>query len=95
MDKFMEIAQKMEKMSPDEKKQMIMKNRALCTCAKCPSYTTCMKEKGELLFCSSGKSTCTVEKKACICPSCPVTGMMGLTHAYYCIKGTEKELRGM
>jgi len=95
MDKFMEIAQKMEKTSPEEKKQIMMKNRAMCICAKYPSYTTCMKEKGELLCCFAGKSTCTAEKKACIYPSCPVTGTMGLTHAYYCIKGSEKELRGM
>lgn len=95
MDKFMEITQKMEQMSPDEKKQVMMKNRSICICAKCPSFTSCMKEKDELLFCSTGKSACTVQKKACICPSCPVTGMMGLNHAYYCIKGTEKELRGI
>lgn len=95
MDKFMETLQKMEKMSPDEKKQMLTKAREMCICAGCPSYTTCMKEKDELLFCANGKSMCTVEERGCICPTCPVTSMLGLTHMYYCIKGTEQEQRGM
>ncbi len=56
---------------------MISKNRPLCICAKCPTYTSCMKENEELLFCFAGKSTCVADKKACICPSCPVTGSMG------------------
>jgi hypothetical protein len=95
MDKFMEMATKMAQMSPEERKQMMMKNRSMCVCGKCPTYTSCMKDNGELLFCSTGKSACAVETKGCICPTCPVTNMMGLTHAYYCAKGTEKELRGM
>lgn len=95
MDTFPEFMKKMEKMSQDEKKQLMMKNQSMCTCAKCPTYNSCMKEKNELLFCSTGKSACSVEMKACICPTCPVTAMMGLTHAYYCVKGSEKQLRGM
>ena len=95
MDKFMEMAKKMEQMSPEEMKQAMMKNRSMCVCAKCPSYSSCMKEKNELLFCATGKSTCSVEMKGCICPTCPVTPMIGLTHAYYCTKGSEKQQRGM
>ena len=95
MDKFIEMAKKIEQMSPDEKKQAMMKNRSMCICGGCPSYNSCMKEKDELLYCSMGKSACTIEMKGCICPTCPVTSMMGLTHAYYCAKGSEKELRGI
>jgi hypothetical protein len=95
MDKFMEMAKRMEQMSPEEKKQVMMENRSICVCAGCPTYTPCMKEKNELLFCVSGKSACSVETRGCICPTCPVTNMMGLSHAYYCTKGSEKELRGM
>lgn len=93
MDTFMEIVKKMEKMSPEEKQQVIMKNRSICICGECPSYTSCLKEKDELLFCATGKSECTIGMKSCICPTCPVTGIMGLSHAYYCIRGSEKELR--
>jgi hypothetical protein len=95
MDKFMEIAKKMEQMSPEEKNQAMMKNRSMCTCVQCPTYTSCMKEKDELLFCATGKSTCQVEIKGCICPTCPVTKEMGLLNAIYCVKGSEKEQRGM
>lgn len=95
MDKFIEMAKKMEQMSPEEKKQAMMKNRSMCICGGCPTYNPCMREKNELLFCAMGKSACAVEMNACICPTCPVTNMMGLTHAYYCIKGSEKEQRGM
>jgi len=56
MDKFMEMAKKMEQMSPEEKKQVMMKNRSMCICSGCPTYTSCMKEKNELLFCSMGKA---------------------------------------
>jgi Protein of unknown function (DUF2769) len=31
----------------------------------------------------------------CICPTCQITPMIGLTHAYYCINGSECELRKM
>ncbi|MDD5049007.1 MAG: DUF2769 domain-containing protein [Methanoregulaceae archaeon] len=95
MDKFEEMMQKMEQKSPEEKKQAMAKNQAMCICAGCPSYSSCMKEKDELLFCATKKSTCSVEMKGCICPNCPVTGMMGLKHAYYCTKGSEKEIRGI
>ncbi len=94
-DKFMEIVKKMEQMSAEEKKQAMRKNREMCICGGCPTHNSCMKEKDELLFCFNGKSACTVEMKACLCPTCPVTKVMGLTHAYYCVKGSEKELRGM
>ncbi|KQC05902.1 MAG: hypothetical protein APR55_05400 [Methanolinea sp. SDB] len=67
----------------------------MCICAGCPSYSSCMKEKDELLYCATGKSTCQVEMKGCICPTCPVTKVMGLSNAIYCVKGSEKEQRGM
>jgi hypothetical protein len=70
--------------------------RSQCICAGCPTYNECMQEKGELLFCIEGKSpACTFEKKGCICPMCPVTGTAGLSKAYYCVRGTEWQQRGM
>lgn len=95
MDKFEEMEKKMEQMSPEEKKEEMTRNRSLCLCEKCPSYNDCMRDKGELLFCSLGKSSCKVEMIGCICPTCQVTRIMGLTHAYYCAKGSEKDLRGV
>ena len=34
-------------------------------------------------------------KKICICPTCPMTEQIGLTHKFFCTRGTEKEQRGM
>lgn len=63
-----------------------------CICEPCPSYTECMRAGRELLFCTKGKSPdCIFIKKGCLCPSCPVTKILGLKNAYYCIKGTPEE----
>jgi len=85
--------QKMQKMSAAERNAMLDSVKPTCTCPKCPTYDTCMKGKGEVLFCASGKTGCSPTKKACICPTCPVTPMMGLKNMHYCIRGSEQELR--
>jgi hypothetical protein len=95
MVNFPEMVQKLEKMSPDERQKTIDLTRANCICGDCPTYDACMKGMKELLFCLTRSSACTVEKKACLCPTCPVTPMMGLSHGYYCARGTEKEIRKM
>jgi hypothetical protein len=67
-------------------------NRKKCICEPCPTYNECMRADAALLFCVTGKSaTCTFEKKGCLCPSCPVTKILGLKNAYYCIRGTGQE----
>jgi hypothetical protein len=67
-------------------------NRGKCICEPCPTYNECMRADESLLFCITGKAVnCTFEKKGCICPTCPVTKILGLKKAYYCIKGTEQE----
>jgi hypothetical protein len=93
MDKFEEMLQKMQKMTDTDRKQMIDKAKGMCICGKCPTYNDCMKGKTEFLFCITGKSSCTTTKKACICPTCPLTPMIGLKFAYYCVNGSERELR--
>jgi len=95
MDKFEEMAAKMAKMSEAEMKKTVSGLMAKCICGKCPTYNDCMKGKKEGLFCALGKTGCAVTKKACLCPTCPVTPQMGLSHGYYCIKGSEKEIRGL
>jgi len=74
--------------APDQ--AVIDENRKKCICGECPSYTECMRAAEELLFCLAGKSPdCIFEKKGCLCPSCPVTKILGLKKAYYCIRGTQ------
>lgn len=77
----------------DRKDLAVMdENRKKCICGTCPSYTECMRASEELLFCVTGKSPdCIFEKKGCLCPSCPVTKILGLKKAYYCVRGTQEE----
>jgi hypothetical protein len=95
MDKFEEMAEKMAKMPDEELKKTVASLVARCICGRCPTYNDCTRGKKEALFCSLGKTACPVTRKACLCPACPVTQTLGLKHGYYCIKGTEKEIRGL
>ena len=95
MGNFPEMMQKIQQMSPDEQKKTINMAQANCICGACPSYDSCMQGMKELLYCLKRGSACTVARKGCICPTCPVTAMMGLTHGYYCTRGSEKEIRKM
>lgn len=96
MDQFEGALREMRSMPAEGLKKMIEKTRTKCICGSCPTYTGCMRDHQELLFCIIGKSpTCAADKKGCICPTCPVTGLMGLKKAYYCTKGSEKEQRNI
>ena len=95
VDKFEEMMQAMQKMSDAEQKAALDGARMKCICMECPTSNDCMKEKNELLFCATGKTGCALVKKECICPECPVTPMMGLKNMYYCIDGSEREIRKM
>lgn len=96
MDKFEQAQEMMMKMSKEEMDKAMQMKRAMCTCGRCPSYTDCNKTKMEALFCAVGKTNgCEMVAKGCICPSCPVASDMGLTHSYFCVRGSEKTQRGM
>lgn len=95
MDTFGEMLEKMMQMGPEEQKAMIEKLKALCICGKCPTYDDCMRQTSELLYCNKGSSVCSVRKTGCICPTCPVSPMLGLKNAYYCARGSEREIRGI
>jgi len=95
MDRFEEMAAKMAGMPEEELRKEVSALMAKCICGRCPTFTDCMKGKKEALFCAMGKTGCTVTKKGCLCPACPVTPALGLKHAYYCVQGSEKEIRGL
>ncbi|MFC2144879.1 DUF2769 domain-containing protein [Actinomycetota bacterium] len=78
-------------------------NMEKCICMNCPTYSSCMSDKKEGLFCATGKSNCTIEKKECICESCPIDKEYNLTanldlmekmilkmHLFYCENGKAK-----
>ena len=54
-------------------------NMKKCICKSCPTYSSCMDEAKEGLFCASGKSGCEIEKKECVCEDCPVDKEYNLT----------------
>lgn len=96
MDKFEQMAQMMAQMSSEQVAEAMKKRRSMCTCGSCPTYNDCTRSKNQLLFCAVGKSEgCTLEMKGCVCPTCPVAADMGLTHSYFCARGSEKQQRGM
>ncbi len=59
-------------------------NRKKCLCPKCPSYPH--ECKGELLYCSLGKSRCEIKAAGCICNVCPVYSENRLSRLYFCDK---------
>ena len=69
--------------------------KAECICPDCPTYNLCAERAGELLYCFLGRSPeCMSEELGCNCPDCPVAARAGLSELYYCIKGSETEIRG-
>ena len=75
-------------------------NREKCICPKCPTYSDCMKDKGEVLFCAKGKTGCEIEEDECICEDCPIDKEYKLSarldlmekkilkmNQFYCMKG--------
>jgi len=64
-------------------------NVSQCSCNKgCPSYTDCAKKANQGLYCSTGKSTCSLKMNGCICGSCLVHKANNLKSGYYCINGS-------
>lgn len=72
-----------------------------CICLDCPTYNTCMKEKGEGLYCAKGKTDCKIDDEdECLCEQCPIDREYKLTtrldlmekmilkmNQFYCMKG--------
>ena len=58
-----------------------------CFCSSCPTYDKCMKQKMQRIFCTRGKTDCTLKKYGCICGSCPLAMTYKLTGEYFCETG--------
>jgi hypothetical protein len=96
LDKFEEMTEMMSKMAEKERMKAIEESKALCICPDCPSYNECAQKRGESFYCALGRSpACITKESGCICPACPITEKMGLTHQYFCTRGTEKKQREM
>jgi len=55
-----------------------------CICGGCPSYSQCMRDKDEILYCARAKSNCEIAKNGCLCGACPLTSEFNLNKMYYC-----------
>ena len=66
-------------------------NAELCLCPGCPTHNECMEDNNERLFCSRGKTDCDLEKRGCLCGTCPVERNYELTDFYYCAEGAAKK----
>ncbi|TSA44944.1 DUF2769 domain-containing protein [bacterium] len=64
-------------------------NENKCFCLRCPTYlqADCPKEKQEILYCATGKTTCALAEKGCLCGACPVHEEYDLDGGYFCFKG--------
>jgi hypothetical protein len=66
-----------------------IENKNICGryCGGCPTYPGL---KGELLFCSLGKSSSPKKKAGCNCSLCDVWNKYELGEFYFCIIGAAK-----
>lgn len=94
MVKFEELVDRSGKLREGEKNRVAQEDQGRCNCPPCPTYAQCAKEKGELIFCLRGKSSCIRDQAVCFCSDCPVHKDLGLRHMYYCLRGNEAEQRG-
>ncbi|MFA6228467.1 MAG: DUF2769 domain-containing protein [Patescibacteria group bacterium] len=62
-------------------------NSGRCVCGQCPSYSDCLRDRAEGLFCASGKATCEIKKSGCLCGGCPIATEYNLNGGYWCIEG--------
>jgi hypothetical protein len=65
----------------------IKENVNKCVCGGCPSYSDCMRDNNEILYCAREKSQCDVTRKGCLCGACPLAAEYGLDKYFYCIIG--------
>jgi hypothetical protein len=93
MGKWEEMQREMMSFSNEEKEKFDANAISMCICGDCPTYNDCSRGKMQLLFCTVGKSDCTMTMTGCLCPTCPVTKDQGLTKSYYCIRGSENVQR--
>lgn len=76
----------------NESKMAILKST--CICPQCPTFNKYAEDRGEILYCITGKSDQPLkEELGCICADCPVATEGGLINNYYCTIGSEMEIR--
>ncbi len=62
-------------------------NFQMCYCPACPTYNQCMREDKQRLFCSRGRTDCSLIKIGCLCGECNVAIKFALSRNFYCENG--------
>ncbi len=93
MDKFEDKCTNLKGMDDLERTDNVEEMEKKCICPSCPTYNSCASSNKEYLYCFKGGSPCITDKKRCICPDCPVYESSGLRNVFYCINGSEVEIR--
>jgi hypothetical protein len=95
MSAFDQIVKDLGTESGEDREAKLSGLKKECICPDCPTYNRCAEEAGELLYCFLGRSEkCISEELGCNCPDCPVAARAALSNLYYCINGSELDMRG-
>ncbi len=96
MDRYVELVDWLSVLSKRDQEDWREIASLKCACTDCPSYTCCAKEKGEGLFCLEGRTKESIWPEGtdtCRCVDCSLALNHDFTEQYYCVKGSEGELR--
>ncbi len=92
--KFEKVLEKMSEMSEEQLEHVLdMEKKKLCICRTCSTYTQCIDEGEEGLFCMMGRSNCDVNINQCACSECPIHSNFQLKYDSFCRGGSELDQR--
>jgi hypothetical protein len=94
MNTFETKLREIQALLPVERDQAMAQYRTRCICPVCPNHNTCAMSKHEWFYCFTGRSFLCIDfERSCICATCPVAKETGLTHEFFCTRGTETAQR--
>lgn len=94
MDKLEEALDQMSKMPEKQRESLIeIEKKKICVCKTCPSYSECMGDSNDGLFCILGESNCEAAVEECVCAECPAHSNFNLENGFYCRNGSEMDIR--
>jgi len=96
MDKYERLLQELVGMAPEKLDSWKKTSNDKCTCPNCPTYTKCAETAMELLYLIKGRSPKCItagDMDGCMCPECAFAQEYDLSNLFYCVNGSEKEMR--
>ncbi len=94
MDPFQKMLDDLGSGDQEVNKAKMESLKKVCVCPLCPSYNKFAEDHGETLYCILGRTAPPrMDELGCICEDCPIATEGGLVNSYYCIHGSESEMR--